>query len=85
MREIGETISDGLAPLNTPDAKQKWRSLTRYAIGDIFNRKDRQNTINAAEESARLGQMSAPQEVYTPNYINAGNAYRHLAESKFQF
>ena len=85
VREIGETISNGLAPLNTPDAKQKWRSLTRYAIGDIFNRKDRQNTINAAEESARLGQMSAPQEVYTPNYINAGNAYRHLAESKFQF
>ena len=29
--------------------------------------------------------MSAPREVYTPNYINAGNAGRRLAQSKFQY
>lgn len=75
---LGETIS-------SPETLNALDSGVRFVLGNYYNDKSSETQKNAIKKAVSLSQPTTPQETYTPNYINAGNAFRHLAESEFQF
>lgn len=69
----------------TPELMNTVASGTRFILGNRYNNRSAELQKNAIQDAVKLSQPITPQEIYTPNYINAGNADRQLAQSKFQF
>ena len=68
-----------------PDTLNAIDSGARFISGNLYNKRSTDRTIGAIKKAVDLSKPVTPVEHYSPNYINAGNAQRQLAQSKFQY
>lgn len=68
-----------------PDTLNAIDSGTRFISGNLYNKRSTDRTVSAIKKAVNLSKSVTPIEHYSPNYINAGNAQRQLAQSKFQY
>lgn len=71
--------------LNNPEILNAIDSGTRFVLGDLYNSRSTDRTVNSIRNAVHLSKPITPTEYYTPNYINAGNVERQLAQSEFQY
>lgn len=68
-----------------PDTLNAIDSGARFISGNLYNKRSTDRTVGAIKKAVDLSKPVTPVEHYSPNYINAGNAQRQLAQSKFQY
>lgn len=84
-RDVWGAIKNGINKVGSPDSLNTIDSISRFLIGDAYNKKSAENQIKAVKDSLNVSKHDTPIEYYTPNYINAGNAERQFAQSQFQY
>lgn len=85
FRDVWGTVKNGVNKLSSPDSLNTIDSISRFLIGDTYNKKSAENQIKTVKDSLNVSKHDTPTEYYTPNYINAGNAERQFAQSQFQY